>query len=38
MSDTFNAVKALVAQGKARISEHGYDELVADNILALRVF
>jgi hypothetical protein len=37
MSDTFNAVRALVAQGKARISEHGYDELAADNILVVDV-
>jgi hypothetical protein len=37
MSDTFNAVKALVAQGKARISEHGYEELAADNILVVDV-
>jgi hypothetical protein len=37
MSDTFNAVKVLVAQGKVRISEHGYDELAADNILVVDV-
>jgi Domain of unknown function (DUF4258) len=37
MSDTFHAVKALVAQSKVRISEHGYDELAADNILIIDV-
>lgn len=37
MSDTFEAVKALVAQGKVHISEHGYDELAADNILVVDV-
>ena len=37
MSNTFNLVKVLVAQGKVRISEHGYDELAADNILVVDV-
>jgi hypothetical protein len=37
MSDTFDAVKKLVALGKVRISEHGYDELAADNILVVDV-
>jgi uncharacterized protein DUF4258 len=37
MSDTFDAVKALVELGKVRISEHGYDELAADNILVADV-
>jgi hypothetical protein len=37
MSDTLNMVKALVAQGKARVSEHGYDELAADRILVTDV-
>jgi Domain of unknown function (DUF4258) len=32
MGDTFNAVRALVTEGKVHISEHGYDELAADNI------
>jgi hypothetical protein len=33
VSDTFARVKRLVADGSVRISEHGYDELVADDIL-----
>jgi hypothetical protein len=37
MSDTFRTVKALVAQGKVHISEHGYDELAADSILVIDV-
>ena len=32
MSDTFERVKRLVAGRSVRISEHGYDELVADDI------
>ncbi len=32
MRDTFDEVKALVALGKVRISEHGYDELTAEYI------
>lgn len=32
MSDTFARVKRLVADGSVQISEHGYDELVADGI------
>lgn len=34
MSKTLDLVRALVSQGKVRISEHGYDELAADGILA----
>ncbi|MGH8504275.1 MAG: DUF4258 domain-containing protein [Gammaproteobacteria bacterium] len=34
MSDTFERIKALVNAGDARISEHGYDELVADGLSA----
>lgn len=34
MSETLDAVKRLVAAGDARISEHGYDELANDRILA----
>lgn len=32
MNDTHEAVKKLVAAGQVRISEHGYDEIVADGI------
>ncbi len=32
MSDTFERIKRLVAAGSVRISEHGYDELMADDI------
>ena len=32
MSDTFQRVKHLVSDGSVRISEHGYDELMADDI------
>ena len=32
MEDTFTAIKELVAIGKVRISDHGYDELAADNL------
>ena len=34
MSDTLRQIKALVARGEVRISEHGYDELAADGLLA----
>lgn len=37
MSDTLNAVRALVDRGKVHISEHGYDELVDDDILVADV-
>ena len=33
LSDTFAAVKELVANGDVRVSDHGYDELTQDNIL-----
>lgn len=33
MSRTFEQIQALVARQEIRISEHGYDELAADNIL-----
>jgi hypothetical protein len=32
LSDTFEKVKVLVARGEVRISDHGYDELAADDI------
>jgi len=32
VSDTFERVKRLVSAGSVRISAHGYDELVADDI------
>jgi len=32
MSDTLEWIKTLVPRGEVRISNHGYDELAADNI------
>ena len=32
MSSTFEQVKALVAKGQVRISDHGYDELADDGL------
>ncbi len=32
VSDTFQKIRKLVADGAVRISEHGYDELAADGI------
>ena len=34
MSTTFERIRQLVDEGEVRISEHGYDELAADGILA----
>ena len=34
MSSTLDQIQELVRQGSVRISEHGYDELAADGILA----
>jgi hypothetical protein len=32
MSDTFQRIVALVRSGEVRISEHGYDEMVEDDL------
>ena len=37
MSDTFGRIRALVSEGRVRISEHGYDELAADGLLAREI-
>jgi hypothetical protein len=37
MSETFHAVKELVARREAKISEHGYDELAADSIMVREI-
>ena len=37
MSDTLDRVKRLVASGEIRVSDHGYDELVADSMSAREV-
>ena len=34
MSRTLNQIKELVVRGEVRISDHGYDELAANDILA----
>ena len=34
MSSTLDQIRELVQQGSVRISDHGYDELAADGILA----
>ena len=34
MDDIFHQIKQLIQAGSIRISEHGYDELSADNIYA----
>lgn len=34
MNGTLDQIRELVQQGSVRISEHGYDELAADGILA----
>jgi hypothetical protein len=36
-SDTLTRVRALVAEGKVRVSDHGYDELLDDDILVINV-
>ena len=37
MADTLELVLQLVRRGEVRISEHGYDEMAADGILATTV-
>ena len=37
MSETLERVRRLVEEGNVRISDHGYDELAADNIFAMEV-
>lgn len=34
VSQTFDSIRALIAEGSVRISEHGYDGLAADGLLA----
>jgi len=34
VSNTFNTIRALILEGDVRISEHGYDEIAADGLLA----
>lgn len=34
MSNTIERIRRLIQEGAVRISDHGYDELSADNILA----
>ena len=31
---TFDRIRALIAEGSVRISEHGYDEITSDGLLA----
>jgi hypothetical protein len=37
MSDTLASIRKLVADGDVRVSDHGYDELVADDLSAREV-
>lgn len=34
MNVTFDSIRTLISEGNVRISEHGYDELAADGLLA----
>lgn len=34
MSHTFDNIRALTSEGSVQVSEHGYDELAADGLLA----
>lgn len=36
-SETLTRVRVLVAEGKVRVSDHGYDELADDDILVIDV-
>ena len=37
MSETLENIRRLVQKGEVRVSEHGYDELSADGLLAREV-
>lgn len=37
MSSTLDRIRVLASEGKVRISEHGYDELAADGLLAREI-
>ena len=37
MSKTLENIKALICKSEVRISEHGYDELLSDNLLAREI-
>ena len=34
MCNTFDRIPVLISEGSVRISEHGYDEITADGLLA----
>ena len=34
VSNTFNRIQVLISEGSVRISEHGYDRLAAEGLLA----
>ena len=34
MSNTFDRIRGLISKGSVRISEHGYDEITVDGLLA----
>src|ERR1051325_9076217 len=38
MSETLDRIRALIAVGQVRISDHGYEQLLEDDILATDVF
>jgi hypothetical protein len=38
LSEFFQRVRDLISVGEARISEHGYDELVEDGLTAREIF